>query len=50
MCRDTEQLLRFLASHDIVLGEFRCECCGLNLNKCRVICMQFFGCWFFTIA
>jgi len=31
MCRDTEQLLRFLASHDVVLGEFRCECCGLNL-------------------
>ena len=31
MCRDTEQLLRFLASHDIVLGEFRYERCGLNL-------------------
>jgi len=31
MCRDTEQLLRFLVSHDVVLGEFRCERCGLNL-------------------
>ena len=31
MCRDTEQLLRFLASHHVVLGKFRCECCGLNL-------------------
>jgi len=31
MCCDTEQLLRFLASHDVVLGEFRCERCGLNL-------------------
>jgi len=31
MCHDTEQLLRFLASHDVVLGEFRCERCGLNL-------------------
>jgi len=31
MCRDTEQLLRFLASHHIVLGEFRCGRCGLNL-------------------
>jgi len=34
MCRDTEQLLRFLASHDVVLGEFRCERCGLNLVLC----------------
>jgi len=31
MCRDTEQLLHFLVSHDVVLGEFRCERCGLNL-------------------
>ena len=31
MCRDMEQLLRFLASLDVVLGEFRCERCGLNL-------------------
>ena len=28
-----EQLLRFLASHDVVLGEFRCERCGLNLVR-----------------
>ena len=33
MCRDTEQLLRFLASHDVVLGEFRCERCVLNLVR-----------------
>jgi len=31
MCRDTEQLLRFLTSHHVVLGEFRCERCSLNL-------------------
>jgi len=31
MCRDTEQLLHFLASHDVVLGKFPCERCGLNL-------------------
>ena len=31
MCLDMEQLLHFLASHYVVLGEFRCERCGLNL-------------------
>ena len=31
MCRDMEQLLHFLVSHHVVLGEFRCEHCGLNL-------------------
>jgi len=31
MCRDTEQLLRFLVSHHVVLGDFPCERCSLNL-------------------
>ena len=43
MCRDTEQLLRFLASHDVVLGEFRCERCGLNLVLCYLYAVSAVG-------
>ena len=28
MCRDTEQLLHFLVSHHVVLGDIWCERCG----------------------
>jgi len=79
MCRDTEQLLRFLVSHHVVLGDVWCERCSqpccvdlprfsfsaasassrhiLSANnyitesgKCHVICMRFFGFWFFAIV
>jgi len=50
MCRDTKQLLRLLASHHVVLGEFRCERCGLNLASVMLFVCRFFGCWFFAIA
>jgi len=38
MCRDTQQLLRFLASHHVVLGDFWCERCG---QPCRVDLTRF---------
>ena len=50
MCRDTEQLLRFLASHDIVLGEFRYERCGLNLVSVVLSVCGFSAVGFFAIA
>jgi len=50
MCRDTEQLLRLLASHDVVLGEFRYELCSLNLVSIVLSVCDFLAVGFFAIA